>query len=107
MWLSKKHNLVKRLNFGSEFSALKLAFEFVIALQYKLRMFGVPLQGPTDMFLFKYTSTPESMLLKKHHRIACHKCSEAVAALICRISEEYTETNLANIFTKIFGPTKR
>ena len=32
MWLSKKQNLVETLTFGSEFTALKLTVELVIAL---------------------------------------------------------------------------
>ena len=50
MWLHKKQNLVKTSNFGSEFIALKLAVELVTAFRYKLRMFVVPLEGPTFMF---------------------------------------------------------
>ena len=71
-------------------------------------MFGVPLEGINYMFcdkeaLFKNTSTPESVLRKKHHIIAYHKCREAVAALICRISKEDTKTNLEYLFTNILG----
>ena len=49
VWIIKKHNSVEILTFGSKFTALKLAVELVIALQYKLRMFGVPLEVPIDM----------------------------------------------------------
>ena len=75
-------------------------------------MFGVTLEGPTDMFcdntaVFKNTSTPEYVLRKKHHSIAYNKCREGVAALICRIAKEDTQTNLADLFTKILGRTRR
>ena len=75
-------------------------------------MFGVPLKEPTDMFceneaVIKNTSTPESVLPKKHHIIAYHKCIEAVAALICHIVKEDTKTNLVNLFTNIMGRTRR
>ena len=53
MCLSKKHNSVDTSTFGSEFTALKLTVELLIALRYKLRMFGVPLKGPTDMLCDK------------------------------------------------------
>ena len=74
MWLSNKNNSVETSTFGSEFIALKLEVELVIALRYKLCMFGVPLEGPTDMFcdkksVFKSTSTPDYVLRKKHHSI--------------------------------------
>ena len=104
--------MVKTLTFGSKFTVLKLAVELVIALRYNLHMFGVPLEGPTDMVcdnesVFKNTSTPESVLHKKHQSMAYHKCREAVAALICRITKEDTKTNLADLFTKILGITRR
>ena len=112
MWLSKKQNSVETSTFGSEFIALKLTVDLVIALQYKLRMFGVPLKGSTDMLceneaVIKNTSTPESVLRKKYHSIAYHKCKESAAALICLISKKDTETNLADLFTKILGRTTR
>ena len=112
MWMSKKHNSVKTLTFRSEFTALKLAVELVIELRYKLRMFGVPLEVPTGMFcdneaVLKNTSNPESVLRKKHHSTTYHKCREAVSALICCIAKEDTKTNLAYMFTKILGITRR
>ena len=50
MWLSKQYNSVETLTFRSDFTALKLAVKLVIALQYKLYIFGVPIKVPTDMF---------------------------------------------------------
>ena len=75
-------------------------------------MFEVTLEGPTDMFcenkaVFKNTSTPEYVLRKKHHIIVYNKCREGVAALICRNTKEDTHTNLADLFTKILGCTRR
>ena len=96
--------------FGSEFTALKNAVELVTALRYKLRMFGVPIDRPTDIFydnedVYKNPSTPESVLQNKHHSFAYHKCREEVASGICCISKEDIETNIADIFTKVLpGP---
>ena len=89
---------------------MKNTVDLVIALIYKLRMFGVPIDGPTDIFcdneaVHKNASTPESVLRKKHHSVAYHKCREAVASGICRISKEDIETNLSDIFNKVLpGP---
>ena len=112
MWLSKTHSSVEMSTFISEFTALKLAVELVIALQYKMHMFGVPLEGANDMFcdkneVLKNTYTPESMLHKKHHSIAYNKLREDVDALICCIAKEDTDTNLADLFTNILGRTRR
>jgi hypothetical protein len=46
---------------------------------YKLHMFGVPIDGPSNIFcnneaVYHNTSLPESTLKKKHHSIAYHKC---------------------------------
>ena len=84
----------------------------MIALRYKLRMFGVPLKGSTDMFcdnesVFKNKYTPESLLRKKHHISIYHKSKEAVAALICHIAKEDTETKLEYLFKKILARTRR
>ena len=84
--------------------------ELIPALIYMLRVVGVPIDGPTDMFcdneaMYKNSSTPESVLRKKHHSIAYHTGHEAVTSGIYRISKEDTETNLTDIFTKILpGP---
>ena len=72
---------------------MKNAVELVTAIRYKLRMFGVPVDGPTDMFcdneaVYKNSPTPESVLSKKHHSVAYHNCREAVASVICRIAKK-------------------
>ena len=84
----------------------------VMSLRYKLSMFRVSVEGPTDMFCDKegtYTnsSMPDSVLRKKHHTISYHKCQEAVAAGIFRIAKEDIETNLADISTKVLPRPRR
>ena len=82
------------------------AIELIESLRYKLRMFGVPLDGFTIIYcenevVVKNCSRPESTLNKKHHSIAYHRCREAVAATTCRVTKEDTATNLSDLFTKI------
>ena len=43
IWFSKRQNTVEAATFGSEFVALRICKELIVALRYKLRMFGVPL----------------------------------------------------------------
>jgi hypothetical protein len=112
MWFSKRQNSVEASTFGSEFTAMKNAVEMIEALRYKLRMFGVPIEGPTNVFcdneaVCKNTTRPESTLTKKHHSIAYHRSREAVAAGTVRVSKEDTLTNLADIFTKTMAAPKR
>eukprot|EP00978_Attheya_sp_CCMP212_P012593 scaffold31500_cov55-Attheya_sp.AAC.2 len=49
-WFSKKQNTVESSTFGSEFVAMKTAAEQIMALRYKLRMFGIPIDGPDNVF---------------------------------------------------------
>ena len=50
IWFSKRQNTVETSTFGSEFIAMKIATEMIEGLRYKLRMFGVPLDGPANVF---------------------------------------------------------
>ena len=105
VWYSKRQNTVETSTFGSEFIAMRTAVEHIEALRYKLRMFGIPIEGPTNVFcdneaVFKNTTIPESTLKKKHNSICYHRCHEVVAARVMRVAEEGTLTNLADLFTK-------
>ena len=102
---SKRQNTVETSTFGSEFVAMRIAVELVEALRYKLRMFGVPIEGPTNVFcdneaVTKNAMYPESTLKKKHNAIAYHRTREAVAARTIRVAKEDGKTNLADLLTK-------
>ena len=91
---------------------MKNAVEMIEALRYKLRMFGAPIDGPTNIFcdsgaVCANTTRPESTLTKKHHSIAYHRRREAVAAGTVRLSKEHTSTKLADSFTKTIAAPKR
>jgi Reverse transcriptase (RNA-dependent DNA polymerase) len=113
LWYSKRQNTVETSTFGSEFVAAKIAVEMVEGLRYKLRMMGVEIHGPTDMFgdnqsVVVNATKPESVLKKKHNAIAYHRVREAQAAGYLRFAHEPGETNLADILTKpLPGPRKR
>jgi len=84
----------------------------IVALRYKLRMFGVPIEGPANVFcdnrgIVKNVSIPESTLMKKHNAINYHVVREAVAAGILRVGKEDGETNLADLLTKVLNGEKR
>ena len=58
--------------FGSEFVAMRIVVELIEALRYKLYMFGVPIEGSTNVFcdneaVTKNAISPESTLKKKHN----------------------------------------
>ena len=91
---------------------MKNAIELIESLRYMLRMFGVSIEGPTNIFcdneaVCKNCSIPESTLKKKHHSIAYHQNREAVAAGTCRIAKEDSKTNLSDLFTKLISAKVR
>jgi hypothetical protein len=50
IWFSKRQNTVEAATFGSKFVALRICKELIVALRYKLRMFGIPIDGPGNIF---------------------------------------------------------
>ena len=111
-WYSKRQPSVEASTFGAEFRAMKFSVEMVEALRYKLRMFGIPVDGPASVFcdneaVYKNTVMPESVLRKKHHSIAYHCCREAVAAGTIQVAKEGTDINLADLFTKLMTSIRR
>lgn len=74
-WFLKRQNSVESSTFGSEVCACKVATEMCRGLRYKLRMMGIPLDGPTYMYcdnnsVVCNTTMPESTLKKKSNSIA-------------------------------------
>ena len=111
LWYSKKQNTVESSSFGSEFVAMRVARDMIVALRYKLRMFGIPISGPANLLcdnagVVKNTSIPESTLSKRHNAINYHVIRESAAAEILRVGKEDGLSNLADPFTKIL-PVKR
>ena len=110
LWCSKRQNTVESSTFGSEFVAMKTAIELIEGLRCKLRMMGMPVNGPTNVFcdnesVFKNATRPESTLKKKHNAIACHRTREACAAGVVRIAWEDGRFNIADVLTKLVsGP---
>ena len=112
IWYSKRQPSVETSTFGAEFCAMKTNVEIIESLRYKLRMFGVPIDGPANVYcdneaVYKNTVIPESTLKRKHHSIAYHRCREANAAGTIRVAKQGTRTNLADLFTKAMTSTRR
>jgi ribosomal protein L31E len=109
IWFSKRQNTVESSSFGSEFVALRIAVELVEALRYKLRMFGVPIDGSANMYcdnksVVTNASIPTSVLNKRHNAICYHKVRESQAAGTIRVGWIPGEQNLADLFTKTTMP---
>ncbi|KAI2502112.1 Reverse transcriptase (RNA-dependent DNA polymerase) [Fragilaria crotonensis] len=109
LWFSKRQNTVEASTYGSELLAMRLSIEMIEGLRYKLRMMGVPLTEECSVFCDNSAvvtnSRPESTLKKKHAAINFHRVREAIAAGTIRVAKENTQTNLADILTKLMpGP---
>ena len=111
-WFSKKQSTVESSTFGSEFVALRIASEQIISLRYKLRMFGIPIEGPANVFcdnksVFLNASVAESRLTKKHNSVCFHRVRECVASGILVPFKVDTNYNLSDILTKALNAIKR
>ena len=112
LWYSKRQNTVESSTFSSEFIAMRTLMEATHGLRYKLRMFGVPLDGPTKVLcdnekVVHNSSKLESTLNKKHSSIAYHATRWAVAAGIALVGWIPTDFNLADPMTKCLPAIKR
>ena len=90
-----------------------MATEVTQALQYKLCMMGIPIDGPTNMFcdnkaVVRNSTMPESTLKKKHVDICYHRVQEAYASGMIQTAEGDGATNLADVLTNSLpGPRLR
>eukprot|EP00957_Ditylum_brightwellii_P046934 3562201-Ditylum_brightwellii.AAC.1 len=50
IWFSKHQNTMESATFGSEFVALQICKDLIVALRYKMCMLDVPVEGPANMF---------------------------------------------------------
>jgi len=110
LWYSKAQNTVETSSFGSEFTAMRIAVELLESLRYKLRMFGIPLEGPVNTFcdnssVVTNATQPVSTLKKKHNSIAYHRVREAIASKVLRIAWVQSGKNLAYMLTKPLNGT--
>ncbi len=111
IWYSKAQTTVEASTCGSEFVAMRILVEMLEAVRYKLRMLGIPIDGPANVFcdnksVVTNSVHPASTLKKKHNAIAYHRVREAIAAKTIRIGWVKSNKNLADLLTKpLPGPT--
>ena len=86
--------------------------ERVADLLYKLRMFGIPIDGSDNVLcdndaVYNNTIILESVVKKKHHSINYHRCSNAVDSDTISVSKQVNENDLSDLFTKIMTASRR
>ena len=105
-WFSKKQTSVESSSFGSEFVAMKQCCEYLRGLRYKLRMMGIPCEGPAyiegdNQSVLANTTIPDSTLKKKNQSIAYHFVREGSARDEWRTTYVNTHENEADLLTKL------
>ena len=111
-WLSKKHSTVEKAIFEYEFVAMMHGFETLHGLRYKLRMMGVPIDGPTyvygdNMSVIFNTSQPKYQLKKKSNSVCYHAVRGYVAMGECITTHIPTSLNFSHLITKVLYGQKR
>ena len=112
IWWSKHQNTVETSTFRSDYVALRIAMEQIISLRYKLKTMDIQVEDPANVFcdneaVAKNSSTPESVVTKKHNAICFHKVRECCAAGIIRVGWIDGKSNPADLFTKVLPAIKR
>jgi hypothetical protein len=64
IWYLKAQTTVETSTFGSEYIALKIAMEMLDAFQYKCHMFGIPIDGPSNIFCNNQSVVTNSTVLE-------------------------------------------
>lgn len=106
---SKRQKTVETSTYGSEIVAARVATEAILDIRYKLRMLGVPLEGPAlmlgdNMSVVLNTTVPSSPLKKKHQAVSYHRIREAIAARVLRFAHIDSKSNIADCLTKPLPP---
>jgi hypothetical protein len=111
-WFSKKQNTCESSTFGSEFVAMRIATERIKALRYKMRMFGIPIEGATNVLednesVVNSALKVEARLNKKHNAICFHTVREASTANWIQVGWKPMASNIADIFMKMLDTEQR
>ena len=85
--------------------AMKACCEYIRGLRYKLRMLGIPVNGPAliagdNQSVLANTTIPDSTLKKKSQSIAYHFVREGVARDEWRTAYVRSELNSSDLLTK-------
>ena len=88
--------------------AMKQCCEYLRGLRYKLRMMGIPVEGPSFIFgdnksVLVNSSKPDSVSKKKSNSVAYHFVHEGCASNEWQVTYINTHLNVADLLTKPLG----
>ena len=104
-WYSKKQTSIDNSFFGAEFVAMKLCYEYIRGLRYKLRMMGIAVDMPSFVFcdnqsVLSNTLLPHSKLKKESSSIVFRFVRESVTKTEWKTTYLNTKFNPSDILTK-------
>ena len=107
-WFSKKQATVETATYGSEFTAARLATDQIIDIRSYLRYLGVPIKDRAYLFgdneaVVTSSTTPHSVLKKRHNALSYHRVREAIASRIIVFKHIPGSLNPADILSKHWG----
>ena len=78
--------------------ALRIDTDLLVSLRYKLRMFGIPIDGPADVFcdnrsMTKNLTLPQSVMKMRHNAICYHIVHEAQSTEVIKVGWIQVEYN--------------
>ena len=76
-------------------------------INFREDIFGRETYLPAAVAYCRNTTVPESTLSKKHNAICYHKVRESVAAGWIEVGWIKSESNLADLFTKVLNRSRR
>ena len=103
--LSKRQTTVESSTYSSELLASRIAVDLAIEMRYTLRMIGSKVGGPflvlgDNKSVVLNSTTPSSVLKKKHCAINYHRVREAIAGNIVSYVHIDSRKNIADCLTK-------
>ena len=113
VWFSKRQSTVETSTFSAEFMAIESCLNAIESLRFKLRMFGVPFEGPIHVYRDNKRAVlnfikVEYNVDKNHNSVVYHFICNAVAASILSVAWIDGKENLADTFTKhLLAPTRK
>ena len=101
-WVSKREPTIETSVFGAEFVAMKHGVVTLRGIRYKLRMMGVPVDGPSyiygdNMSVINNTQKPESVLKKNSNSRCYHVIRESMAMGESLTAHVATSDNYADL----------
>ena len=111
-WISKKQLNIETSVFGAEFVAINHRMETLRGLQYKLRMMGVTIYGPSYIYgdnipVIYNTQCTDSTLRQKSNWICYHAMRESVTMVESLMTHILKNYNPLNVMNKVLAFQKR